>query len=512
MSKFFISYSHDSKTDNGLAVWLRDALRKAGHDVFVDTDIPLGAKWGAEIERRINWCDFLIVLLSEASAASEMVADEVRRARNSLRTHGQPRILPVRVNYTGDPGYELSAYLNPIQWMNWAGEADSGPLLDAVLRAASDPTAPLPQPVENKRSTQPKKAAFPRPVPTASGAPSGSVWADDPFYLRRDADDTAIKLAANQGVTLIIEAPRQIGKSSLMQRYLAECQQAGKRTAMVDLAGLPFDSFNELLTAIAAELCEEFDLGDGAEPKIAEQQQFTLWVQRRILKRIEEPITLAFDEADSVLDQDYREAFFSMLRAWHNRRARVNSPWRMLDLALVISTEPHLLIDDPTLSPFNVGNHIRLRPFTPEECLRLNQLYRQLTGQAITDAQVGRLREMLGGQPFLTRLAYHLLLVERTYKFDDLLRIADRDESPFSDHLRALLSRLQARPDYNLASALKQVIHESGHESGHEGGREGGTAEQSAVDRLAAAGLVRREGRRVAPANGLYARFFGRAL
>ena len=64
-------------------------------------------------------------------------------------------------------------------------------------------------------------------------------------------------------------------------------------------------------------------------------------VQRNILKHLESPITVALDEADSVFDQDYRESFFAMLRGWHNRRARLNSHWRMLDLAMVISTEPH---------------------------------------------------------------------------------------------------------------------------------------------------------------------------
>jgi hypothetical protein len=495
--KYFISYAHAEAEERALAAWLRESLIKAGHEVFVDTDIPLGAKWGEQIERHINWCDFLIVLLSEAAAASEMVLEEVGRAYNRHRIHGQPLILPVRVKYDGHPGYPLSAYLNPIQWIIWESEADYEPILNAIL-CASETSVPTPQPAVRKRSKPRKKAAFPRPIPIASGAPSGSVWADDPFYLRRDADDTAFNLSTNHGVTLIIEAPRQTGKSSLLQRYLAACQQAGKRTALVDLAGLPFDSFDELLTTIAAELCEEFELSE--EPKIAEQQQFTLWLQRQILKRIEEPIALAFDEADSVLDQAYREAFFSMLRAWHNRRARLNSPWRMLDLALVISTEPHLLIDDPTLSPFNVGNHIRLYPFTPEECQRLNQLYQQLTEQSLTAAQVERLRELLGGQPFLTRLAYHLLLVERAYDFDGLLSNADHDDSPFSEHLRALLSRLQKRTDYDLATALKEII------SGAQ------TRDQVALHRLMAAGLVRREGQQCVVANALYVRFFGRAL
>jgi hypothetical protein len=290
-----------------------------------------------------------------------------------------------------------------------------------------------------------------------------------------------------------------MGKSSLLLRYLAECHQNGKRTALVDLSGLDFTSYDGLLTGIAAELLQELGIASVSTPAIADQQQFTHWVQRHVLASTT-PVALAFDEADSILGQNYRQKFFGMLRSWHNRRASVNSPWRKLDLALVISTEPHLLIDDPTLSPFNVGNRIRLRPFTAEECRRLNQIHYELTGRRLDETQVSQLRDLLGGQPYLTRLAYHLVLVDQAYSFDNFIRAAESDESPFADHLRALLSRLRKRPDYNLAAVFRQIIR-----SEH-------TGDQGAVARLKASGLVREEEGRVAPANGLYARFFGRVL
>jgi len=80
---------------------LNQALVEAGGEVFVDVSMPVGIDWSAEIDRRIAWCDYLVVLLSEDSISSEMVQGEVRRAHLASKTEGRSRILPVRVAYLG---------------------------------------------------------------------------------------------------------------------------------------------------------------------------------------------------------------------------------------------------------------------------------------------------------------------------------------------------------------------------------------------------------------------------
>jgi len=495
--KFFISYAHAEAEERALAAWLREHLIRAGHEVFIDMDIPLGERWAEEIERRIAGCDLFLVLISANSAKSEMVSEEVRLARERGR-----RILPLRIKFTGYPGYQLNAILQPLQWIVWESEADSDGALQAILRVAADPAATIGpgQTAATAAAPRPAGDVVTRPEPAASRLPRGSVWIDDQLYLARDADVELSRLSAVSGQTLLIEAPRQMGKSSLLQRYLAACERAGKRTAYVDLSGLDFNSYDGLLAGIAAELAQELGISETSTPVISKPQQLTHWVQQRILSSGAAPVALAFDEVDSIFAQDYRQKFFALLRSWHNRRPPANSPWRKLDLALVISTEPHLLIDDLSLSPFNIGNRIRLQPFTPEECQQLNQLHHRLTGRQLDPTHVNQLRELLGGQPYLTRLAYHLVLVDQAYSFDDFMRTAETDESPFADHLRALLSRLRKRADYNLAAAFRQII------------RRGRTDDQAAVARLKAAGLVREADDRVTPANGLYAGFFGRVL
>ena len=77
-AKLFLSYKRSIPADEKLAHAICDELKSAGHEVFIDVGMQIGTDWVAEIDRRIRWCDFLIVLLSEAAVKSEMVQAEVR--------------------------------------------------------------------------------------------------------------------------------------------------------------------------------------------------------------------------------------------------------------------------------------------------------------------------------------------------------------------------------------------------------------------------------------------------
>jgi hypothetical protein len=195
--KFFISYAHAEAEDRQLAAWLHDALITNGHTAFMDTGIPPGTRWADEIERRIHWCDFLIVLLSAAASASEMVTEEVKRARDRHRTHGRPVIIPLRVRYDGDPGYTLSALLGPIQWVLWESDNDSAHILQAILHIAAHPSAQLPPPQLTTRTTGAPSptTVLPRPTPTASPVPGGSMLSDDPLYITRSDDERVLARA-----------------------------------------------------------------------------------------------------------------------------------------------------------------------------------------------------------------------------------------------------------------------------------------------------------------------------
>jgi AAA-like domain/TIR domain len=485
-----------------LANDLRAGLTAAGHKVFIDVGMRVGTDWVAEIEERIDWCDALIVLLSEASIHSEMVLGEVRMAHRKRRRDGRPRVLPVRVRYYGSLDYELESYLARIQYLPWEGPGDTARALDEILTALGPgeeiawepPLGPSPVDLDPRRPqpSEDVRSLFP--------PPGGTIKLRDDFYVRRLSDDLIDAIAIREGETLAIKAPRQFGKSSLLVRYLARCGsrpegagQPTKRFALVD-----FQSFTDaeladytiLLTRLGEQILRGFRLDVSQVPKIDSQAKLSDFIEDRIFPQIAPPLTLAFDEVDRVLGRAYQSDFFSMLRLWHNRRAEPLSPWERVDLALAHATEPYLLIDSKDRSPFNVAIPIVPQPFARAVLDDLSDRY----GGVLTTSELDGLHELLAGHPFLTRLAFYRLVTGHSASFGDLDKHAAEPEGPFGDHLRGLMMLLQQQQ--GLLPAMRQVI------------TEGSVREDDAFYRLHGAGLVRHEEGRVKPATLLYARFF----
>jgi AAA-like domain/TIR domain len=501
--KFFISYTH-VEPDNALALFLAEGLKRAQHEVFIDTMIGVGKDWSNEITSRIEWCDYLVVLLSKNVLNSEMVHAEVRLAFQRLkRTNAAPIILPIRVRNEDELGYALGAYLNPLQQVSWNTQADSEMILRKLLEAAvtEGPEAGPEDPLNNigagGAAREREDFSRPRPAvdPRAFSAPGGSIKLQDPFYVKRNADMLVAQRAKIRGETLVINAPRQLGKSSLLLRYMSGCEELGKKLALLDFslfADVDIEDYSNLLTGIAAFLARTFKLDD-REPQIKKQSQLTNFVEDAILESFAGPIVLAFDQVDKVFGAPYQKDFFRLLRLWHNKRANVNSLWERVDLALVISMEPHMLADSIEASPFNVTPPVKLTPFESGDSRKLNELY----GYPLAESELRSLHALLGGHPYLIRLAFYHLVSPGAPHVSTLIEHAVESDSPFSDHLRAWLLKLCDHP--RLVDGMKQILRS-------------GTAEENTFYRLHSCGLVNREGGRIKPSNTLYERFFNKVL
>jgi hypothetical protein len=373
--RYFISYSRRSAADGKLAGDLRAGLESAGHEVFIDVGIKVGTDWVDEIERRIDSCDALIVLLSDASCHSEMVLGEVRRAHRRRRKNGRPYILPIRVHYEGPLDYELDSYLARIQYVRWQAASDTSRVVKEILAARSPRAQALGESLLVPPSAE-IDAARPQPsedIRQLFAPPGGNIKLNDEFYVRGPEDNRVEAMALRRGETLVIKAPRQCGKSSLLMRYLAKCSEKDestglprKRFVLVDFQNFTdpeLEQYSTLLTRLAELLLRGFRLNVSHTLKIGTQAELSNFIEDEIFPRVAPPLTLAFDEVDRVIGKPYQRDFFTMLRLWHNRRAEPLSPWETVDLALVIATEPHLLIDSGDRSPFNVVPPVELEPF-----------------------------------------------------------------------------------------------------------------------------------------------------
>lgn len=501
MARIFISYKRNVDPDTPVATAVYESLRHE-HEVFIDTTIQVGEKWAERIQEAIKESDYLIIFLSASSVNSEMVIAEIETAHHHGKAHKRPTILPVRLNFREPLVYPLSAYLNPLQWALWDTDADTPKLIIELRRAISGEELPVGGPPES--SAESRKQEIPTAfanIPRDLGSPEGTMPHQSPFYIERETDNEALHaLHEIEGVTITIKGPRQMGKSSLINRLLVEANAQEMRTAFIDFQ-LIENSVIENADLFYKQLCSllswEFEIEDRTEEywknPLGNVQKTTNYVQKHLLNEIKNvQILLAMDEVERMFASPFRSDFFSMLRSWHNNRARVGE-WRRLNITLVTSTEPYQFIADLNQSPFNVGQVVELADFTSEQVKDLSSRHHG----PITENQVNALFDLLGGHPYLTRRALYLLASNRI-AFAELFENACEDNGPFGDHLRNYLFRMANQEKIKLG--LEQVIKYQR------------CPDEHVFFQLRGAGLVKRVGNTVLPRNQLYADYFGKRL
>lgn len=373
-----------------------------------------------------------------------------------------------------------SAYLNVVEGLRQVvSELDAGNLSQEPGQA-----------VERLASAARELPAPARRPPELAAVPDSALPIDDGLYVEREQDAQARGIANDPlAQTLVIKAPSQFGKSSLLRRYKEACLAAKKRVALVDLGDLSeqdLKSHRVFLGQFAKEVARELGLKPPPRSKLS-KPELRDFIEDQILTAVSDPLVIAIDRVDRVLGHDYQTDFYAMLRSWSDKRA--DHPfWKKLGLALVISTSPTLLMKDPLRSPFNVGQTLQLEPFSQEECKTLNRRH----PHPLTDGQVEKLWMQLHGHPYLTRLA-----CSRRMSLDETNWV-ELDEGALGSHLRNLRGKLSRHPELHLLEAMKQIVHKTK------------APDELTFYRLEAAGLCRRERNGdVVPANALYARYFG---
>jgi AAA-like domain/TIR domain len=455
----------ESLRDAGLRVWLDEWVIQPGDDIY------------AAIENGLEYARTLILCMSQAAIDSDWVKLERNTTIFRDPQNKERRFIPLLLE-----ACRLPAVIRRLAYIDWHDE--DGEALTKIIRLCQPPSKKV-------RSHQ---------QCTVRTLPTGTMSSNNQLYVKREADAYAMVAAQQAAETIIIKAPRQMGKSSLLISYLAACRDAGKKTVLLDLASLVTDEdmtdYPTFLTLLAQELWEQLSQApQAAPPHLRTQREMIKYLGRSLLDTINGTVVIAFDEIDRVLGRSYQSDFFSMLRSWHNQRADQLSNWAKMGLALVISTEPYLFINDALRSPFNVGLNIELRLFNEAECQKLNRLYRA----RLTKSELRELMSLLNGHPHLTQLAFYALTGPNPMDFSALLLKAAERDGPFGAHLRALEYKLMDDMGQRLLTTMRQIVND------------GKASSRDNFYRLHGAGLVREDGTRVVPTNNLYARFFGKS-
>lgn len=472
----FICYKPYTDPDEKIALFLYEKLASHGHHVYIDPITQTDETWVEQVDRQIKASDFFIVLVSQAAADSEMVQIEVNQAYDYYLLYDKPHLLSVRIVNEALGPYAVPAFLEPLHYVEWQSRADNNRVVEEILSALGGqlPSRALLAPVSGSKETSilsedgrlvaADETALP-PLPAFDPrflqklvVPGGAVKLRDTLYMERAVDADLKDQMVKWGTTTTIRAPRQTGKTSLLMRGIHYARQQQVNVVFLDFQSFGSDQLAEpdpFLHELAVSICEELDLDEELVEEAWEGsrspfKKLTRFMEQSVLPAFDQPVVLAMDEADSLLRTDFYQDFFGLLRSWHNRRAS-REEWELLNLVLVISTEPYLLIDDLHQSPFNVGLHLGLTDFDENQVRDLNQRH----GAPVAERDLPALMALLNGHPFLTRLALYKMVTEGL-NWADLRQQAPADDGPFGDHLRHQYWTIYDKPE--LKNALKEVI------------------------------------------------------
>jgi hypothetical protein len=112
--------------DRELLTALSEGLGSQGVEVYQDRHDAIGLEWFQEVQEKVALVDAFIPLLSERSIDSEMLALEIGKAYEASQAEGRPKILPVRVNFTGALPTDLARCLDHRPYFLWNGSSDTG--------------------------------------------------------------------------------------------------------------------------------------------------------------------------------------------------------------------------------------------------------------------------------------------------------------------------------------------------------------------------------------------------
>lgn len=441
--KVSLLYKRDALPDEDLLRIIEQFLTTLGFEVFMDRKLVVGMDWYKEIERQIRSSDAVIPLLSALSVQSEMVSYEIQIANEEAQRRGKPRLLPVRVNFTGVLPETLAPILDPIEYVLWEGTDDTDRLLAGLKAALTESTDTV--------------KAVPRTKVEQVG---GAVPLDSTFYVVRNTDHEFRAALSRHDSIVLIKGARQMGKTSLLARGLHQVRQSGSKVILTDFQKLNSDQMEtaqSLFLALGEWIADQLDLDIYPDEVWNERRgpsvNFERYLRREVLNKINGPLVWAMDEVDRLFERDYASEVFGLFRSWHNERSLdPTGPWSNLTLAVAYATEAHLFITDINQSPFNVGTRLVLDDFHFDQVDDLNRRY----GAPLqNEAEVARFFRVVSGQPYLVRRGLNELVV-RGMDISTFEAQADREEGFYGDHLRRMLFLLSKDP--GLTAELAEVL------------------------------------------------------
>ncbi|MBE9046934.1 AAA-like domain-containing protein [Pleurocapsales cyanobacterium LEGE 10410] len=333
--------------------------------------------------------------------------------------------------------------------------------------------------------------------------PEGSVVLGSPFYIERPhLESTCYQTVAKPGSLIRIKGAKWMGKTSLVNRILQQGRTLEYQVIYLDFGSVE-RSIVQNLDKLLRWLCVMVSRQLGLDNKVNEywdtdilgsNDNCTVYFEEYILAKTTSAIALALDNIDRLFAyEEIIEDFFGMLRSWHEK-GKTYQCWAEIRLILAHSTEVYIPLDI-NQSPFNAGLPILLEEFNPSQVEALAAVYKLDWYKS----EVEKLMNLLGGHPYLVRLAMYQVKTE-DLTLEQFLSQATSEVGIYSSLLRHLLNILKQSP--KLTSAFAEVVSSN----------EPVSLDTIQVYQLHSIGLVKYQQNMVRPRCKLYRNYFNRIL
>jgi hypothetical protein len=329
-------------------------------------------------------------------------------------------------------------------------------------------------------------------------------WLAPELYVDRPVESICYETLLQPGSLIRIKAPKLMGKSSLMERLLAQLAAEGYRAASLSLKmadrSTHLTNLNKFLRWFCLNFSRELNLPNQIntywdEEGVGAKVSCTTYLEEHLLEQENSPLILCLDDVDALFPYpEVYEDFFGLLRSWYEK-ARSRQTWKKLRLVIAHSTDVYIRLNI-NQSPFNVGLPIELPELTREEVQILANKY----GFPEDLALVYPLMDLVGGHPYLLQQAFSHLKSYPNTTLNQLLVEAPTDAGIYSHHLREHWLNLQQEP--KLIDALQIVINDT----------KPVRLESILAYQLQSLGLVKLVGNEVEPRCQLYRNYFGRVM
>ncbi|MEO6863121.1 MAG: AAA-like domain-containing protein [Microcoleus sp.] len=337
---------------------------------------------------------------------------------------------------------------------------------------------------------------------------SGIFYDNLPKYVERDWDSKCYAKIIENGALIRIKAPQKMGKTLLVDKILDRASQEGYKTALISFEEADNEilgDYRKLLQWLCVTLSDLLDI----ENKLGEywdeilggiNPNVTKYLERYLFKDFAQPLVLVLEKVDIVFEQaSFNVDFCRLLRSWNDaakRNDRRAAIWKKIRLIVVHSTEVYSSLDINSSPLAGVGLTVPLPDFTLEE---VQQLARQYGHHWLTADEMKQLAVMFGGYPYLVQSAFAYLQTPQS-SLAKLLEISPTEQSPFINHLRELLGKLQLCPE--LAEVYREVVTKD----------KPARLETNQIFKLESMGLVRVEHNDCFPRCDLYRQYFSARL